>query len=308
MVSRVRSAAAARLWGAAWARGGSAARDSAHGPGGALSPARPRSLQSTARSSRAAGPEAGRSWRPRAGRRECHFLTWSPRDFHGLPRCLRVFSSASEGGRALLSASADAPERTGAREAGGSRAARRQPGGCVAPLPCARCLAFRWLWEREKQASCLSRPPSRLPFFPVLQILGSSSSGNAGRKLAREGGGGWKFLAAPRCVCMGPEEVGGWVEEHGVGGRTRSSESWSAALEITGQLGRKPPRSQEDPQPQPPASCPTTASEEGRRRRAGLGTEGARWNWKKSCLALILVVTVSLTLSILVPAFSYTNA
>lgn len=239
MVSRVRSAAAARLWGAAWARGGSAARGSAHGPGGALSPARPRSLQSPARSSRAPGPEAGRSWRPLAGRRECHFLTWSPRDFHGLPRCLRVFSSASEGGRALLSASADAPERTGAREAGGSRGARRQPGGCVAPLPCARCLAFRWLWEREKQASCLSRPPSRLPFFPVLQILGSSSSGNAGRKLAREGGGGWKFLAAPCCVCMGPEEVGGWVEEHGVGGEDAlfgelvggSGDNWAAREE-----------------------------------------------------------------------------
>lgn len=94
----------------------------------------------------------------------------------------------------------------------------------------------------------------------------------------------------------------------GGAGRTRSAESWSAALEITGQLGRKPPRSQEDPQPQPPASCPTAAPAGGR--------EAARWpsgrrvlggTVKKSCLVLILVVTISLTLSILVPAFSYTN-
>lgn len=216
---------------------------------------------------------------------------------------LRFGGRASSPFRLCRCPGEDGSARSG-RQPGGEETARGLRGSsALRPLSCLQMA----LGTRKTSILSLS-PPSRLPFFPVLQILGSSSSGNAGRKLAREGGGGWKFLAAPRCVCMGPEEVGGWVEEHGVGGRTRSSESWSAALEITGQLGRKPPRSQEDPQPQPPASCPTTASEEGRRRRAGLGTEGARWNWKKSCLALILVVTVSLTLSILVPAFSYTNA
>lgn len=220
MVSGVRSLAAARLRGPAWARGGSAARGSAHGPRGALRPARPRSLQSTARSSRAAVPEAGRSWRPRAGWRECHFLTWSPRDFSRAPAgSPSVFPRS--GGRAITLSFRLLQRRPGEDESAGSGqqpGARRQPRGCVAPLPSARCLAFRRRWEREKQASCLSRPPSRLPFFPVLQILGSSSSGNAGRKLAREGGGGWKFLAAQCCVCMGPEEVGGWVEEYGAGG------------------------------------------------------------------------------------------
>lgn len=140
----------------------------------------------------------GRAELAAAGRRawECHFLTRSPRDFHRLLRCLRVFSSASEGGRALLSAFLDAPARTRAGEAGSGRGRGDSPGAAAGPAPCARGRAFRRLGYNEKQASCLSRPPSRLPFFPVLQILGSSSSGNAGRKFAREGGGGWKFLAA----------------------------------------------------------------------------------------------------------------
>lgn len=55
-----------------------------------------------------------------------------------------------------------------------------------------------------------------------------------------EGGKFWQLRAG---VCMEPEEVGGWVEEDGVGERTRSLESCSATLEITGQLGRKSPLS-----------------------------------------------------------------
>lgn len=86
---------------------------------------------------------------------------------------------------------------------------------------------------------------------------------------------------AALCLCVyGAEEVGGWVEESGVGERTRSPPSCSATVEITGQLGRKSPLSEEDPPPEPPASCPTDGAlmrpEEARRlsgwRRLG-GTE-----------------------------------
>lgn len=61
MVSGVRSPAAARLWGAAWASRRTPARGSAHGPRAA------RSLRSTALSSRAAVPEAVQRWQLRAG-------------------------------------------------------------------------------------------------------------------------------------------------------------------------------------------------------------------------------------------------
>lgn len=79
------------------------------------------------------------------------------------------------------------------------------PGGGVAVASLRpRCSLQTARVGRER--SILSLPPALTPaFFPVLQILGSSSSGNAGRKLAREGGGGWKFLAAPllcACVCV----------------------------------------------------------------------------------------------------------
>lgn len=164
LVSGVRSRAAARRWGAAPARGGRAARGGAQAPRGAQSPARPRSLQSPARSSRAAGREAGRSWRPRAGRRECHFLTRSPGDFHGLLRGPRVFSSASEGGRALLSASADAQERTRARAAGqrpgGERTARGLRGSSARrPLTCLQTALG------TRKTSILSLSPALTPAF-----------------------------------------------------------------------------------------------------------------------------------------------
>lgn len=61
MVSGVRSPAAARRWGAAWASGGTLARGGAQGPRAA------RSRRSTARSSRAAVPEAVQRWQLRAG-------------------------------------------------------------------------------------------------------------------------------------------------------------------------------------------------------------------------------------------------
>lgn len=193
----LRSAAAARRWGAAWASGRAWARGGAHGPRGAQSPARAGSLKSTARSSRAAVPQAVRSWQPRAGslgvslpHLESQGLSQAPAVSSGLS--LRFGERASSPVRLL--------EAREWRRARGSRrrrrGARRQTGGLPWVLCPARGLAFRRLRWNEKQASCLSRPPSRLPFFPVLQILGSSSSGNAGRKLAREGGGGWKFLAA----------------------------------------------------------------------------------------------------------------
>lgn len=147
---------------------------------------------------------AGRAELAAGGRlaRECHFLTRSPGDFHRLLRCLRVFSSARRGGRASAAFRLSGrPERARARgtrgRGGGEETARGGEGG---PLRGVRGPAFRRLRENAQPASCLPRPPSRLPFFPVLQILGSSSSGNAGRKFAREGGGGWKFLAAP-CLC-----------------------------------------------------------------------------------------------------------
>lgn len=62
IVSGVRSPAAARLEGAAWASRRSWAGGSAPGPRGAA-----RSLKSTARSSRAAVPEAVQSWQLQAG-------------------------------------------------------------------------------------------------------------------------------------------------------------------------------------------------------------------------------------------------
>lgn len=189
-----------------------------------------------------------------AGRRawECHFLTCSPRDFHRLLRCLQQFCPAWERGRARLSAFRDARERTRApgprppREARGPRRAAWVLFPAPSILP-----SDGFSKTKSKHPVSLARPQC-LPFFPLLQILGSSSSGNAGRKLAREGGGGWKFLAA-LCLCVyGAEEVGGWVEESGVGERTRSPPSCSATGEITGQLGRKSPLSDEDPRPSRP--------------------------------------------------------
>lgn len=186
VVSRVRRAAGA---------GGRAGPGSAHPARGPLSPARAASLSSTARASRAAVPEAVQSWRRRAGSQGSVASSLGvPGTFTGSRGVLGCFPP--------LQGQGELPFRLwgcpGGRARGSQAAARARdsPAAAVGPLPGARCLAFRQRWESAKQASCLSRPPSRLPFFPVLQILGSSSSGNAGRKSAREGGGGWKFLAA----------------------------------------------------------------------------------------------------------------
>lgn len=165
MVSGVRSLAAARLPGPAWARGGSAARGSAHGPRGALRPARPRSLQSTARSSRAAVPEAGRSWRPQAGWRECHFLTWSPRDFSRAPAgSPSVFPRSGGRASSLLSAFAETPRR--GRERGKRAAARGEetaPGlrgsSAQRPLSCLQTALG------TRKTSILSLSPALTPSF-----------------------------------------------------------------------------------------------------------------------------------------------
>lgn len=92
-------------------------------------------------------------------------------------------------------------EARGVAESAGQPAAARGAetvrGGCggSSARRALSCLQTAWVGRKP---SILSLSPALTPsFFPVLQILGSSSSGNAGRKLAREGGGGWKFLAAP---------------------------------------------------------------------------------------------------------------
>lgn len=92
-------------------------------------------------------------------------------------------------------------EARGVAESAGQPAAARGAetarGGCRGSSARRALSSLQTAWGGRK-SSILSLSPALTPsFFPVLQILGSSSSGNAGRKLAREGGGGWKFLAAP---------------------------------------------------------------------------------------------------------------
>lgn len=92
-------------------------------------------------------------------------------------------------------------EAQGVAESAGQPAAARGAGiargGCRGSSARRALSSLQTAWVGRKP-SILSLSPALTPsFFPVLQILGSSSSGNAGRKLAREGGGGWKFLAAP---------------------------------------------------------------------------------------------------------------
>lgn len=193
--------AAARRWGPHGRGEEPGPRGSAHGARGARSPARARSLNSTARSSRAAVPQAVRSWqRRRAG---ALGVPLPHLESPGLSRPPAVSSSGvflSFGGRASSPESAfskpgEWPRAQGSRR---RRGARRPPGGGCRGSSARRALSsLQTAWVGRKP-SILSLSPALTPsFFPVLQILGSSSSGNAGRKLAREGGGGWKFLAAP---------------------------------------------------------------------------------------------------------------
>lgn len=99
------------------------------------------------------------------------------------------------------------PEARGVAESAGRPAAARGAetarGGCRGSSARRALSSLQTAWVGRKP-SILSLSPALTPsFFPVLQILGSSSSGNAGRKLAREGGGGWKFLAAPLWCVFG---------------------------------------------------------------------------------------------------------
>lgn len=158
---------------------------------------------------------ARRSWQrwPLAGcwlARACHFLPAVP----GLsrpPRCLRAPLPAARSARRrrLLGAR---------RRAGGAARGRTQPRAARGARPWARGVAFRRLRESAQPASRLPAR-ARASFFPVLQILGSSRSGSAGRKLAGRGRG-WRVQAAPRLCARRAEEVGGWVDGAGVGART----------------------------------------------------------------------------------------
>nr|KAF6474817.1 hypothetical protein HJG63_010955 [Rousettus aegyptiacus] len=231
MVSGVRSPAAARLWGAAWASRRTWARGSAHRPRAA------RSLKPPARSSRAAVPlEAVQSWPLRAA--SLGSVTSSlgvPGTFTGscgvfgcFPRLGREAGREDELGSPPFWAPRKGRER-GDRGGRGGRGDRAGLRGVLFPAP---AVLPSDGWGEAKSKHPVPRPPSRLPFFPVLQILGSSSSGNAGRKLAREGGGGWKFLAALCLSVFGAEEVGGWV-----GGGVRGGGENALLAELLGGSG-----------------------------------------------------------------------
>lgn len=93
---------------------------------------------------------------------ECHFLTWSPRDFHRLLRCLREFSSAWKGGRARLSVFRDAQERTRARgEPGGLGGPRRPRRAAWVLFPAPAVLPSDGFGEtNSKHPVSLARPNS----------------------------------------------------------------------------------------------------------------------------------------------------
>lgn len=108
----------------------------------------------------------GRAEMAAAGRLawECHFLTWSPRDFHRLLRCLREFSSAWKGGRARLSVFRDAQERTRARGEPGGRGGRGDRAGLRGsssrrPRSCLQTASVK------RTASILSLSPALTPSF-----------------------------------------------------------------------------------------------------------------------------------------------
>lgn len=164
------------------------------------------------------GAAGGRAELAAAGRFswECHFLAWSPGDFHRLLRCLRVFSSAweggGEGGRARLSAFLGAPERTRARGSRRPRGTRRPRGAAWGPLPGARCLAFRRLGRSEKQASCPS--PALTPsFFSCLTNPRIIQLRKCWKEVSEGGGRRVEIFGSsvPECVRSGGSRwVGGW--------------------------------------------------------------------------------------------------
>lgn len=183
------------------------------------------------------GAAGGRAELAAAGRFswECHFLAWSPGTFTGscgvfgcFPRLGREAGREDELGSPPFWAPRKGRER-GDRGGRGGRGDRAGLRGVLFPAP---AVLPSDGWGEAKSKHPVPRPPSRLPFFPVLQILGSSSSGNAGRKLAREGGGGWKFLAALCLSVFGAEEVGGWV-----GGGVRGGGENALLAELLGGSG-----------------------------------------------------------------------
>ena len=138
IVSGVRSRAAARLEGAAWASRRSWAGGSAPGPRGAA-----RSLKSTARSSRAAVPEAVQSWQLQAG--SLGSVTSSLRVPGTFTASCGVFGRFPPPGR---KGELGFPPFWAPRASAGNAAAARgeeTARGSVGPPPGARCPAFRWL-------------------------------------------------------------------------------------------------------------------------------------------------------------------
>lgn len=105
----------------------------------------------------------GRAELAAAGRlaRECHFLTWSPRDFRRLLRGLRRFSSAGEEGRAWLSAFLDARGERGERGGGAGRGdgAGLRGSSSRRPLSCLQTASVK------RKASILSLSPALTPSF-----------------------------------------------------------------------------------------------------------------------------------------------
>lgn len=147
---------------------------------------------------------------------ECHFLTWSPRDFHGLPRCLRVFFSAGEEGRTRLSALLAAQERTRARGTRRPRAARGQRGAAWSssrrPLSCLQTAS------EERQASILSLSPALTPsFFSCLTNPRIIQLRKRWKEVSEGGGRRVEIFGSSAPGEHRAEEVGGWVEECGVG-------------------------------------------------------------------------------------------
>lgn len=195
-VSGVRSPAAARL-------GGPHGRPEAPGPGAErMDPAGRRGAGDPRRAP--PGPRGRRPCAAGSGGPARWGVSLPPSESQGLSQAPAVSSGVS-----LRPAGGRKGERGfppfGARGAGagergerGERGAARRRREAASPLRGARARSCLQAARAERTASILSPSPALAPsFFPVLQTRGSSSSGNAGRKSAREGRG-WKFLAAPR--------------------------------------------------------------------------------------------------------------
>lgn len=197
MVSGARSPAAARL-------GGPHGRPEALGPGAErMDPAGRRGAEPETHGALLPGRgAAGRAELAVGSRlaRECHFLTWSPRDFHRLLRCLGVFSSARRGGRASaalrLSGRPERARARGARGRGGRGGGARRRGSCSrSPRSCLQTASG------EGTASILSPSPALAPsLFSCLTNPRIIQLRKRWKEVREGGGRGWKFLAA-QCLC-----------------------------------------------------------------------------------------------------------